>query len=317
MRKEVFAGVAFAFIGLGVAAPAKADPWEVCVIGACLQSSCTPPEGTVMVTMPIDLADPAVRNSNEIKNQLALKVLARGTPSGSQINCAGPFPTEAAAAEKSIAIYQNMRNSFSDVDMLRGNELFPGYGQSTAASSPNESSDDSSSASSTDSASSDDGAAAAAQQAEAERQAQAEREREALAQRARDEAAAIEAEQRKRAEAVAAAEAAAQRDREARQKAMAELEAKNSNDDANQCVSGATLRENDTFQGNTAAYVTNGCGRPVDVRICLMTETKGWNCGMTYGLSPQSSWSWSSMHHAGGVFQDARISGSNRTMRSP
>jgi hypothetical protein len=74
---------------------------------------------------------------------------------------------------------------------------------------------------------------------------------------------------------------------------------------------------NDTFQGNTAAYVTNGCGQPVDVRICLMTENKGWNCGMTYGLSPQSSWSWSSLKATGSVFQDARISGSKRAMQSP
>jgi hypothetical protein len=101
------------------------------------------------------------------------------------------------------------------------------------------------------------------------------------------------------------------------QQAMVELEAYNSDDDANQCVTGATLRVNDTFQGNTAAYVTNGCGQPVDVRICLMTENKGWNCGMTYGLSPQSSWSWSSLKATGNVFQDARISGSKRTMQSP
>ena len=98
---------------------------------------------------------------------------------------------------------------------------------------------------------------------------------------------------------------------------MVDLEANISDDDANQCVTGATLRVNDTFQGNTAAYVTNGCGQPVDVRICLMTENKGWNCGMTYGLSPQSSWSWSSLKATGSVFQDARISGSKRTMQSP
>jgi hypothetical protein len=318
MRKEVCAGVALAFIGLGVATPAFADPWEACVIGACLKDYCGPNDATVIVTAPIDLADPAVMSSTTIRDKLSAMILARGMPSGAQSNCAGPFPSEAAAAEKSTAIYQNMRNSFSDVTMVSASQMFDGYGRSSSvASSSQYSSDDSSSSSdsSSESAGSDDGAAAAAQQAEA--QAAREREREAMAQRARNEAAAVEAERQKREAALAEAQAAAQRDREARQKALAELQAKNSNDDANQCVSGATLRENDTFQGNTAAYVSNGCGRPVDVRICLMTEAKGWNCGMTYGLSPQSSWSWSSMHATGQVFQDARISGSQRTMQSP
>jgi hypothetical protein len=61
--------------------------------------------------------------------------------------------------------------------------------------------------------------------------------------------------------------------------------------DANRaCLRRACARTN-TFQGNTAAYVSNGCSTPVDVRICLMKEGKGWNCGMTYGLAPQQSWS--------------------------
>jgi hypothetical protein len=87
--------------------------------------------------------------------------------------------------------------------------------------------------------------------------------------------------------------------------------------DANRCVTSPELRQNDTFQGNTAAYVTNGCGTPVDVRICLMKENQVWNCGMTYGLAPQGSWSWSSMKATGQVFMDARVAGSTRKMSSP
>lgn len=93
--------------------------------------------------------------------------------------------------------------------------------------------------------------------------------------------------------------------------------ASNSDDDANQCVSGATLKYDDTTKGNTAAYVTNGCGRPVDVRICLMTESKGWQCQTTYGVATQTSWSASAFHATGNVFQDARISGSKRALRHP
>jgi len=86
--------------------------------------------------------------------------------------------------------------------------------------------------------------------------------------------------------------------------------------DANRCVSGAQLRENDTFNGNTAAYVVNGCGTPVDVKICLMTDS-GWKCGVTWGLAAQGSWSHSAFHATGGVFVDAKTAGSSRALASP
>ena len=86
--------------------------------------------------------------------------------------------------------------------------------------------------------------------------------------------------------------------------------------DANRCVSGAEVRENDTFQGNTAAYVVNGCGTPVDVRICLMTES-GWKCGVRWGLASQARWSHSVFHFTGPVFVDARVTGSSRKFADP
>jgi hypothetical protein len=86
--------------------------------------------------------------------------------------------------------------------------------------------------------------------------------------------------------------------------------------DANRCVSGANVRENDTTMGNTAAYVSNGCGTPIDVKICLMTDS-GWKCGVTWGLASQGSWSFSAFHATGAVFVDAKVAGSNKSLASP
>lgn len=86
--------------------------------------------------------------------------------------------------------------------------------------------------------------------------------------------------------------------------------------DANQCVTSPETQLNASFQGNTAASVMNGCGKPVDVRICLMTD-KGWNCGVTYGLGSQQRWSHSSFNATGQLFSDARTSGSSRALASP
>ena len=86
--------------------------------------------------------------------------------------------------------------------------------------------------------------------------------------------------------------------------------------DANRCVTTPETQQNVSFKGNTAASVVNGCGQPVDVRICLMTSD-GWNCGVTYGLAGQAKWSWSSMNATGQVFMDARVTGSSRAMASP
>jgi hypothetical protein len=101
-------------------------------------------------------------------------------------------------------------------------------------------------------------------------------------------------------------------DFDARQKA-----AKASTDtDANRCVTAAETQQNAAFQGNTAASVINGCGTPVDVRICLMTA-RGWNCGVTWGLRSQGKWSHSSFDATGQVFVDARVSGSERPLAPP
>ena len=87
--------------------------------------------------------------------------------------------------------------------------------------------------------------------------------------------------------------------------------------DANACMSQATLLPDDEHKGKTAAHVVNLCGEPVDMRICLMTESGKWNCGTTRNVASQTSWSWSAAHATGKVYVDARINGSNRTLNSP
>ena len=160
----------------------------------------------------------------------------------------------------------------------------------------------------------DDSAAESERQAQAEadaRHAREQADREAAQQAERDRLAADKA---KREREVAAK---AERERIAAEEERRKRESASTDTDANRCVTSPSLRLHDTFQGNTAAYITNGCGTPVDVRICLMTDGKGWNCGMTFALQPQASWSWSSFNATGQVFMDARVQGSGKTLSSP
>jgi hypothetical protein len=162
----------------------------------------------------------------------------------------------------------------------------------------------------------DEAAVAAAEQQKADAEAaEARRQQQIADQSAKAERDRLAAEKAKLEKEIA--DARAERDRLAAEAEKRKRESASTDTDANRCVTTPSLRQNDTFQGNTAAYVTNGCGTPVDVRICLMTEEKGWNCGMTYALQPQASWSWSSMHATGQTFMDARVQGASRPMASP
>jgi hypothetical protein len=156
----------------------------------------------------------------------------------------------------------------------------------------------------------DDNAVAQEQARRAEAQAQAQREQQARdAQREQELAA-----QRQREADAAAAE---QREK-ARIAAEKASQAASTDTDANRCISSAETRANDTFEGNTSASVVNGCGEPVDVRICLMTDTsRGWNCGVVYGVAPQAKGSFSSFHASGQVFVDARLSSSKKPLAQP
>ncbi len=165
--------------------------------------------------------------------------------------------------------------------------------------------------------------AAARQRAQAEAADRAERQRQVAlinqANQRQDEEAARLAAQRQQYEQQRAQADAAERERAQQQRNAANVAGAghaSTDTDANRCISSAELRQNDTFQGNTAAYVVNGCGTPVDVKICLMTDS-GWKCGATWGLAPQGSWSHSAFRATGGVFVDAKVAGSSRALGSP
>ena len=86
--------------------------------------------------------------------------------------------------------------------------------------------------------------------------------------------------------------------------------------DARMCMTEPTLSPNEAYKGSLKAVVVNGCQKPVDVRICLMSNS-GWDCGMRTGLKPQENWTWWTLHPQDGVFWDARTSGSKRQLGSP
>ena len=169
-------------------------------------------------------------------------------------------------------------------------------------------------------------AAQARQRAQADAQAQAERQRQVelirqANQRQEDEAARLVAQRQQYEQQRAAAQAAetARQQQQQQQRGAGDVASAgraSTDTDANRCVSGAEVRENDTTKGNTAAYVSNGCGTPVAMKICLMTES-GWKCGVNFGVQPQASWSFSAFHATGPVFVDAKPAASNRALASP
>lgn len=93
-------------------------------------------------------------------------------------------------------------------------------------------------------------------------------------------------------------------------------EAKTSDDEARSCVTEPVVSASQTFKGQIQAVVFNGCKTAVDVRICLL-RTGGWNCGATWGLQPQGRWTHTTFQSQGGVFWDARTTGTNRPLASP
>jgi hypothetical protein len=167
--------------------------------------------------------------------------------------------------------------------------------------------------------------AAARQRAQAEALAAAERQRQVelirqANQRQEEEAARLAAQrqqyEQQRADAAAAERARQQQQQQRSAESPVNAGRASTDTDANRCVTQSEVRQNDTTRGNTAAYIVNGCGQPVDVKICLMTET-GWKCGATGGVPSQGSWSYSAFYATGPVFVDAKITGSNRPLASP
>ena len=102
----------------------------------------------------------------------------------------------------------------------------------------------------------------------------------------------------------------------AEEKAVAGAAKASTDSDATQCVSSPVVGPSATWKDAVAASVINGCKTAVDVRICLLREG-GWNCGVSWGLQPQSKWEWSSFKSNGEVFWDARVAGSDKVLASP
>jgi hypothetical protein len=322
------AGIGLVFIGMGVATTASAEDWRACVVGACLKGYCGDSDASVVVSMATDVSDPAIGGPEAMQRALLGSLQQRGQVNGEpMMSCTPSQPSESAATQLSQNIFAQMSTSFYDVRLVSANDLVNGYDSVPGSEDPDYNGGSSNAGNDYASPASDDNGAAQAQAEAAAREreaaeAQADRDR-----RDQEAAAAMQAQRDREAQIAAQREQdrIAQETRRAEQQAAAEelrkkMDERNkasTDTDANQCVSSASIRHNDTFQGNTAAYVTNGCGTPVDVRVCLMTEAKGWNCGMTWGLSSQSSWSHSSFNATGQVFVDARVSGSSRPLNSP
>lgn len=86
--------------------------------------------------------------------------------------------------------------------------------------------------------------------------------------------------------------------------------------DANRCVSGAEMRYNSGFKGNTAATVSNGCDTKADIQICLKVDAR-WNCGLRLGVLPRNSYTHAAPGGTGEVQVDARVTGSSRPLVTP
>ena len=85
---------------------------------------------------------------------------------------------------------------------------------------------------------------------------------------------------------------------------------------ANRCVSGAEIRYNSGFKGNTAATVSNGCDTKADIQICLKVDAR-WNCGLRLGVLPRNSYTHAAPGGTGEVQVDARVTGSSRPLVTP
>jgi hypothetical protein len=305
MRGKAVAGIGLLLSSLALAAPAAGEDWRACVVGACLLSSCGDNDASVVVSMGTDVDDPAVGGPSGLQRALMGVLERRNRPINGQpmMSCTPPQGSQSAADQLSQNIYAQMRTTFRDVTLVSANDIVHDYDSTPGSQDPRY-----------NGAVSNDDADA---QAESERAAaQAERERQAQEQAAAEERAAAEAQRQRAADAERDRLAGEQRQAREQERARAAAAQASTANDARSCVSAPVLQQNASFEGNTAASVINGCGEPVDVRICLMRDD-GWNCGMTNGLAPQASWSWSSFRATGEVFMDARVSGSSRTLTHP
>ena len=132
MRKQVLAGMALAFIGMGATAPVMAADWRVCVVGACMKAGgCGDHDAAIAVSMATDVTDEEVGGTDGLVAALIHYLTANGRQvyGDPLINCTPSQPDEDTARQLSISIASNMQNGFYEVTFRSPNDMFPGYQQ--------------------------------------------------------------------------------------------------------------------------------------------------------------------------------------------
>jgi hypothetical protein len=132
MRKEILAGMALAFIGLGVSTPVMAADWRVCVVGACMKAGgCGDHDASVAVSMATDVTDEEVGGTDGLVAALMhyLTANSRQVYGDPIINCTPSQPDEDTANKLAINISSQMSTSFYEVSFRSPNDMFPGYQQ--------------------------------------------------------------------------------------------------------------------------------------------------------------------------------------------
>jgi hypothetical protein len=132
MRKEILAGMALAFLGLGVSSPVMAADWRVCVVGACMKADgCGDHDASVAVSMATDVTDEEVGGTDGLVAALMhyLTANSRQVYGDPQIQCTPSQPGEAAANQMATNISAQMSTSFYEVTLRSPNDMFVGYQQ--------------------------------------------------------------------------------------------------------------------------------------------------------------------------------------------
>jgi hypothetical protein len=132
MRKGILGGIALAFIGLGVATPAAAADWRVCVVGACMKAGgCGDHDASVAVSMQTDVTDPEVGGTDGLVAALMRYLTAnnRSVYGDPLINCTPSQPDEETARRLAVNISSEMSQGFYEVSFRSPNDMFPGYQQ--------------------------------------------------------------------------------------------------------------------------------------------------------------------------------------------
>lgn len=130
MRKGILGGIALVFMGLGVASPAAAADWRVCVVGACMKAGgCGDHDASVAVSMATDVTDPVVGGTDGLVAALMRYLTAntRSVYGDPLINCTPSQPDEDTARQVSVNIASEMSSGFYEVTLRSPSDLFAGY----------------------------------------------------------------------------------------------------------------------------------------------------------------------------------------------